>query len=68
VIPNELRDAVTFFQRALPRAGFQLGEGDAEHDEAESTFSGNGFAGKWKLNGILNCPNAVALTIAVLRR
>ncbi|MEP6741560.1 MAG: hypothetical protein ABJB61_03605 [bacterium] len=64
-IPLELKDAVAFFKGKLPAAGYQLLEGDAEMDEAESTFSGQGFRGKWKVNGLLNCPGVVALTIAL---
>ncbi len=63
--PMEFKNAVAFFQSKLPAAGFQLLEGDAEMDEAESTFSGQGYHGKWKVNGILNCQGAVTLTIAV---
>ena len=64
-IPMEFKNVVSFFQSRLPDAGYQLLEGDAEMDEAESTFSGHGFHGKWKVNGILNCPGVVTLTIAV---
>jgi hypothetical protein len=63
----EFKNAVVFFQSKLPAAGYQLLRGDAEMDEAESTFSGQGFQGKWKVQGILNCSGAVALTIAVWR-
>ncbi len=65
LIPMEFKNVVGFFQSKLPAAGYQLLEGDAEMDEAESTFLGQGFRGKWKVNGILNCPGAVTLTIAV---
>jgi len=65
LIPMEFKNTVTFFQNKLPAAGYQLLKGDAEMDEAESSFAGHGFQGKWKVNGILNCPGAVTLTIAV---
>jgi hypothetical protein len=65
LIPLEFKDAIAFFQTKLPAAGYQLLEGDAEIDEAESTFSGQGFHGKWKVNGILNCPGAVTLAISL---
>jgi hypothetical protein len=64
-IPMEFKNTVAFFQSKLPAAGYQLLKGDAEMDEAESTFSGQGFQGKWKVQGILNCSGAVTLTIAV---
>lgn len=61
----EFKDVVAFFQSKLPAAGYQLLEGDAEMDEAESTFSGQGFQGKWKINGLLNCPGAVTIAISL---
>jgi hypothetical protein len=67
VVPSDLRTVVAFFARALPAAGFELGEGDAEPDEAEASYTGNGYHGKWKVHGILNCPDAVTLTISVQR-
>lgn len=67
VIPREFRKAVEFFVNELPAAGYRNGEGDAEQDEAESRFSGKGITGKWKVNGILNCPDAVTLSLLVSR-
>jgi hypothetical protein len=64
-VPMRFKEAVAFFQSKLPAAGYKLLEGDAEMDEAESTFAGQGFQGKWKINGILNCPGAVRLTLAI---
>ena len=63
--PMQFKDTVAFFQSKLPAAGYKLLEGDAEMDEAESTFLGQGFRGKWKINGILNCPGAVTLAISL---
>jgi hypothetical protein len=62
--PMQFKDAVIFFQSKLPTAGYKPLEGDAEMDEAESTFSGHGYNGKWKVNGILNCPGAVTLGVS----
>jgi hypothetical protein len=66
-VPMTFKEAAAFFQNKLPAAGYKLLEGDAEMDEAESAFTGNGYQGKWKINGILNCPRAVRLTIAIAR-
>ena len=65
VIPLEFRRAVDFYVTGLPAAGYQLGAGDAEQDEAEALFLGERISGKWKVNGILNCPDAVTLTLLV---
>lgn len=66
VIPTDLRGAAVFFTDELPARGYQLGRGDAEQGEAEAPFSGHGFRGKWKVNGILNCANAVTLTLVLI--
>jgi hypothetical protein len=66
VIPADLRGAAVFFSDELPSHGYELGFGDAEQGEAEAPFSGHGFRGKWKVNGILNCPNAVTLTLVLI--
>jgi hypothetical protein len=66
VVPLDLRGAATFFIEELPAAGYELGEGDAEQGEAESVFAGHGYRGRWRVNGILDCPNAVTLTLAIV--
>jgi hypothetical protein len=65
VVSREFRRAVDFYVTDLPRAGYRLGRGDAEMDEAEAFFSGPSAKGKWKVNGILNCPQAVTLALFV---
>jgi hypothetical protein len=66
VIPADLRGAAVFFSDELPARGYELGLGDSEQGEAEAPFSGHGFRGKWKVNGILNCPSAVTLTLVLI--
>jgi hypothetical protein len=68
VVPQPFSEVVAFFQKELPASGFALGEGDAEQDEAEAAFSGHGYEGKWKINGILNCPNAVTLALVLIHQ
>lgn len=67
VIPLEFRTAVDFYVMKLPAAGYQLGAGDAEQGEAEALFLGESVRGKWKVNAMLNCPDAVTLTLLVGR-
>ena len=64
-VPGTLKQAAAFFPPELQKAGFQLGQGDAELDEAEQTFSGHGLQGRWKVHSILACSDAVSLTIAI---
>ena len=65
VVPLQFRSVVEFFVTKLPAAGFRNTIGDAEMDEAESRFAGPGMTGKWKVNGILGCPDAVTLALYV---
>jgi hypothetical protein len=65
VVPQQFSAAVQFFVTKMPAAGYLNGIGDAEMDEAEAVFSGRGVQGKWKVNGIINCPNAVTLVLFV---
>jgi hypothetical protein len=67
VVPSDFRSVVLFFVTKLPAAGYVNGAGDAEMDEAEALFTGDGVSGKWKVNGILNCPGAVTLALFVKR-
>jgi hypothetical protein len=66
VIPVDIQKAAEFFVDELPRAGYEPGPGDSEQGEAEAPFTGQGVRGKWKVNGILNCSNAVILTLVVI--
>jgi hypothetical protein len=66
VIPADIQQAAEFFADELPRAGYELGRGDSEQGEAEAPFTGRGVRGEWKVNGILNCSNAVTLTLVVI--
>ena len=65
VIPLAFPNAVHFYSAGLPKAGYQLGLGDAEMTEAEALFLGARVSGKWKVNGIPNCAGAVTLTLMV---
>lgn len=68
VIPFDIQNAAEFFVDELPRAGYELGRGDSEQGEAEAPFTGHGVRGKWKVNGILNCSQAVTLTLVVIEQ
>lgn len=67
VIPGDFRSAVAFFVQKLPVSGYRNLSGDAEMDEAEAFFAGDGLRGKWKVNGILGCAEAVTLALYVSR-
>lgn len=61
---EQVRD---FFQRELPAAGYELGDGDAEEGEAETEFEGKGIRGKLRIRAISGCDDRVSLELAVAR-
>ena len=65
VVAAPFRSAVEFYVVKLPSAGYVNTVGDAEMGEAESFFVGAGVRGKWKINGIPLCANAVKLALYV---
>jgi hypothetical protein len=68
LVPADLQDAASFFNESLPANGYRQGLGDSESNEAEAPFTGNGFRGKWKVNSIVGCPEAVSLTLVLIRQ
>lgn len=58
-----MKPARDYFQEQMPKAGYELGEGDAEEAEAETNFSGHGLEGHLKLRSIEGCNGASSLDI-----
>jgi hypothetical protein len=67
LIPGDVQEAAGFFSDSLPDSGYQVGVGDAEGTESEAPFTGNGFRGKWRVNGITGC-DAVKLTLVLIEQ
>ena len=65
LVPLERRNATLFFLQKFPAAGFKLGRGESEPEEAEAPFQGHGVVGIFKLRNIRDCPGAVQLIISV---
>jgi hypothetical protein len=53
--PLSLRDSVLFVLRRLPKAGYVLGHGDAEPDEADVPFARGDLRGQLKLTAVSAC-------------
>jgi hypothetical protein len=65
--PLEIGAAAAFINSALPRAGYVLGHGDAESNEAETAFSGHGLTGYVRVRTHVGCPRAVDLFLTVAK-
>ena len=50
-----LREAVLFVLSEYPKAGFLLGRGDAELNQADAPFARQGFFGQVRINGVGAC-------------
>jgi hypothetical protein len=50
-----LREAVLFVLDRFPRAGFLLGRGDAEFNQADAPFARQGLFGQVRINGLGAC-------------
>ena len=68
LVPADLQDAASFFDDSLRAGGYRQGLGDSESNEAEAPFTGHGFRGKWKVNSIAGCPEAVSLTLVLIKQ
>jgi len=64
-IRGDLEAARDYYKEQLPKHGFELGEGDAEEEEAETEFDGHGFEGHLKLRTIEGCANALSLGVVL---
>jgi hypothetical protein len=62
--PVSFSEGVRYFRESYPELGYRIGGGDAEMDEAEADFTGQGTHGRWRVNAIAACPGASVITIA----
>lgn len=61
IVPGRsFRDAASFFPREVRNAGFKVvySEADVPRD-AEGSYRGKGYAGRWTLEHITGCPGAI---------
>lgn len=63
--PLSIAELGAFLEDRFPDVGFQLGEGEAEPDELEQAFAGNGLAGQVTARHSSDCPDALSVRIAI---
>ncbi len=61
--PGDYYAMAVFLDGALRAAHYKQGQGESERTEAESTFGGEGYQGRWLARNVANCPGAVTLTV-----
>ena len=63
LLPLRLRDAVSFFDRELPRAGMRVDVRIPKPSGYEAFYSVRGFSGRYRVDEIRACPAATSLMI-----
>ena len=63
-VGSSFEDVLPFMQHDLENAGFVANRGEAEHDDAEATWSGNGYAGTWAIKSSDTCEGTTLLQVA----
>jgi len=63
-VAGDVKGAKDYFERELPKAGYEVGEGDSEDHEAEMEFDGNGAEARLKVHDVDGCPGALTLEVA----
>jgi hypothetical protein len=63
VAPSTAHDVAVYWEQAMPQAGYRQTSGESEPGEAEASFEGHGYRGRWKVNDMPDCPNIVMLSL-----
>jgi len=64
-VPGELEAVSDYYERELPKSGYELLKGGSEEHEAETNFSGHGVIGHLKLHDIDACDGALTIAVAL---
>jgi hypothetical protein len=65
-VPTDVRTLALYMNQTLPHAGYTPRFIEIETKDAEGDFDGpTGSQGRWKVGRIVNCPNAVTLTVLI---
>ena len=64
LVGAEFDEVLPFMQKDLEAAGFVATNGEAEEDDAEATWSGNGYAGTWAIRASDDCEGTTLLQVA----
>lgn len=67
-VGSEFDEVLPFMQRDLEDAGFVATKGEAERDDAEAVWSGNGYAGTWAIKKSETCKGTTLLQVAAAKQ
>jgi hypothetical protein len=63
-IGSDFEKVLPFMQHDLEDAGFVATQGEAEHDDAEATWTGGGYSGTWAIKSSGTCEGTTLLQVA----
>ena len=63
--PIEVPELGEFLEKELPKSGLSIGGGEAEADELESKFSGQGLDGQIVAREVSGCPGVLSVQVVV---
>jgi hypothetical protein len=66
-VDAEFEEVLPFMQHDLEDAGFVATQGEAEEDDAEAVWAGNGYAGSWAIRASSTCEGTTLLQVAAQR-
>lgn len=67
-VGSEFEEVLPFMQHDLEDAGFAATQGEAEKDDAEATWAGNGYAGSWAIKSSDTCEGTTLLQVAATKQ
>ena len=67
-IGSGFENVLPFMQNDLEDAGFIATQGEAEHDDAEATWTGGGYTGTWAIQRSDTCDGTTLLQVAAAKQ
>jgi hypothetical protein len=64
-VPGDVKATRDWFEKELPKHGYEVGEGDSEDHEAEAEFGGHGSEAAYKVRDISGCDGALRIEVAL---
>jgi hypothetical protein len=67
-VGSDFEQVLPFMQKDLEDAGFVATNGEAEEDDAEATWSGNGYSGSWAIRQSDSCKGTTLMQVAAAKQ
>jgi hypothetical protein len=64
-VAGDVEGTRDWYEEHLPKAGYEVREGDSEEHEAEAEFEGHGVEARYKVRDVASCDGALSLEVAI---